>query len=193
MRKPFFSRKAVAILSVALLAASLYPLFHIALYNHPFYDDLGYSLLTHPAWRETGSVFSVVAAAWRNTVGIRQTWQGWYTAAFISAMQPGVFGEGLYPAATFLLLGAFLLALGFFLWQIIGKLFRAGRPSFWICFSGLAFLMVQFVPNAAEAFFWFNSGAIYTLMYALSLVAAGLWIRLSLCGKRTTLSSMEGQ
>lgn len=177
-KKPFsLSRKTVAWLSLAALLISLLPLYAIAIYNHPFYDDFGFSLLTHDAWRETGRVTEVLAAAWRNMVGTHQTWQGRYTASFISSMQPAIFGEGHYWITTFLLLTSFLAALGFFLWQMLRKALRVDLSTFSIIFASLAFLMVQFLPDVTEAFFWFNGGVGYTLFHSLMLLAAGLWLR----------------
>ena len=45
------------------------------LFNHPFYDDFGFSIKTHAAWRDTGSLGATVAAAWDNTLGTRNTWE----------------------------------------------------------------------------------------------------------------------
>ena len=175
------SHKALAWVCALLLALSLLPLLVLSLYNHPFYDDFGFSIKTHAAWRDTGRVEAVLAAAWENTVGIRQTWQGMYTASFISAMQPGLFGEGHYWITTFFLLTAFLLALAFFLWQALRKGLGLDLPSFWIAFAGLAFVTVHFLPDPTEAFFWFNGGVGYAFMYSLALVTMGLWLRLERC------------
>jgi hypothetical protein len=176
---PFaLSRKALAWISVWLLVLSILPLYAISFYNHPFYDDFGFSLLTRDAWQESGSFAAVLDAAWRNTVGIRQTWQGMYTASFISAMQPGIYGEGHYWIATAVLLTGFLLALAFFLWQTLRRGLGVDLSSFWIAFSGLASLMIHFIPDVTEAFFWFNGGVGYTLMACFALVAAGLWLRM---------------
>ena len=60
MAKRSLSRRAVAWLSVLLLLVSVLPLYAQALYNHSFYDDLGFSLLTRAAWEQTGSVFAVL-------------------------------------------------------------------------------------------------------------------------------------
>ena len=115
MRRLSLSRRAVAWLCALLLLLSILPLYALALYNHAFYDDFGFSLLTRDAWMQTGQPLAVVEAAVRNTVGIRQTWEGTYATSFISALQPAVFGDGAYWVTTFLLLTVFLVAVWVFM------------------------------------------------------------------------------
>jgi len=172
-----FTHKQIAWLCAALLAVSLIPLYGISFFTHPYYDDFGFSILTHAAWRDTGSVGAVIAAAWRNTVGIRQTWQGMYTSSFLCALQPGLFGEGFYWIATFLLLSGLLASTGFFVWQLLRKSLGAGRAATLAAWCCLAFLLVQFAPAPDEAFFWYNGGVTYTLMWCLLLLTSALWLR----------------
>ena len=62
------SRRTVAWLCALLLVISILPMYALALYNHAFYDDFGFSLLTRNAWQQTGSDFAVLEAAVRNTI-----------------------------------------------------------------------------------------------------------------------------
>lgn len=172
------SRKHLVLLCVTVLIVSLLPLYGISVYSHPFYDDFGFSIRTHAAWRETGSVGQVVSAAWENTVGIRQTWEGTYTTSFLGALQPALFGESLYWITTLLLLTSLLLALWLFLRQALFHGLKTDWATLVTAFCFLAFLMVHFVPDPAEAFFWYNGGTAYTLMWALMLSCAALWMKL---------------
>ena len=104
-------RRTVAWLCVLLLLISILPMYALALYNHAFYDDLGFSLLTHAAWQQSGSVAAVLEAAVRNTVRIRQTWEGTYTTSFISAFSPPV-RRGAYWITTLILLTCFCCRYG---------------------------------------------------------------------------------
>ena len=115
------THRQIAWFCAAMLGLSLLPLYGISFYNHPYYDDFGFSILTHAAWRETGNVGRVIAAAWNNTASIRQTWQGMYTPSFLCALQPGIFGESGYWVSAFLLLSGLLASTGFFTWQILRK------------------------------------------------------------------------
>ncbi|NLI21885.1 MAG: hypothetical protein GX418_10100 [Clostridiales bacterium] len=185
IRKLSLSRRAVAWLCALLLAAGVLPMYALALYNHAFYDDFGFSLLTRNAWQSAGSVLAVLEAAVRNTVGIRQTWEGTYATSFLSTFQPAVFGEGAYWVTTFLLLTVFLLAVWFFLRQTLKGIYGMDRASVTATFGILGFVLVQFVPDAAEAFYWFNGGVAYTLLWAILLLWAGVWLRLERAAKRS--------
>ncbi|HNW85732.1 MAG TPA: hypothetical protein PLP25_02765 [Candidatus Limiplasma sp.] len=169
-------RRTLAWLCALLLLLSVLPLYALALYNHSFYDDLGFSLLTRAAWQQTGSLAAVLEAAVRNTVGIRQTWEGTYTTSFLSALQPSVFGEGAYWITTFLLLTCFLLAVGYFLRQTLSGLYGMDRTTVVTAYGILGFVLVQFVPDAAEAFYWYNGGVAYTLLWSVMLLEAGVWL-----------------
>ena len=171
------SRRAVMWLCLLLLVAGTLPMYTLSFYNHAFYDDMGFSLLTRDAWTGTGSLLSVLEAAWRNTTGIRNTWEGTYTSSFLSTLQPAVFGEGLYFVTTFVLLTLLLLALLFFLWQTLRGALGMDRAGVLAAFGALGFVLTQFVPSAAEGFFWFNGGVAYTLLWSLLLAATGLWVR----------------
>ena len=96
--------QALAWLCVALLLLSLMPLYALSFYNHACYDDFGFSIRTHAAWRDTGSLLETLRAAAENTAVIRGTWEGTYTTSFISALQPALFSENLYWLSTALLL-----------------------------------------------------------------------------------------
>ena len=178
MKNASLSRKLLAALSLLLLLFSLLPLYGIAFYNHPFYDDFGFSLRTRAAWLQTSSLPSVLKAAWQNTTGIRHTWEGTYTTSFISALQPGIFGESYYWIATFFLLTSLLLSLLYFLRQTLYHGLKLDTASFLTIFSLTAFVMVQFVPDPSEAFFWFNGGVAYSFGWALSLCYLGGWLSL---------------
>ncbi len=178
MKKPLsLSRRAVAWLCLLMLLLGILPLYAQALYNHSFYDDLGFSLLTRGAWEGTGNLFAVLEAGVRNTLGIRNTWEGTYSTSFISAFQPALFGEGAYWATTFVLLTVFLLAVWYFLRQTLHGVYGIDSAGVAAAFGILGFVLTQFVPDAAEAFFWFNGGVAYTLLWAVMLFTAGLWLR----------------
>ncbi|MBR5547509.1 MAG: hypothetical protein IKU70_11090 [Clostridia bacterium] len=182
--KQRLSNRTLAWLCVAALLFSLLPLYALSFYNHACYDDFGFSILTHDAWRSSGSWLETVRAAVQNTVGIRQTWEGTYATSFISALQPAVSGEHLYWLTTLILLSFFLCSLHFFLKQMLVRVLKADRSTFWMAFCAVAFVMIQFVPDLSEAFFWFNGGVAYTLMWSFMVLRMGVWVRFAHAEKK---------
>lgn len=177
--KQRLSSRTLVWLCVAALLVSLLPLYALSFYNHACYDDFGFSILTHDAWRDSGSWLETIRAAVENTIGIRQTWEGTYATSFISALQPAVSGEHLYWLTTLVLLSFFLLSLWFFLRQMLVRVLQADKTTYWMAFCSLAFVMIQFVPDLSEAFFWFNGGVAYTLMWSFMVLRLGVYVRMA--------------
>ena len=182
--KQRISNRFLVWLCVAALLLSLLPLYALSFYNHACYDDFGFSILTHDAWRDSGSWMQTIRAAIANTAGIRHTWEGTYATSFISALQPAVSGEHLYWLTTLVLLSFFLLSLGFFLTQMIRRVLKADRTTCWLAYCSVAFVMIQFVPDLSEAFFWFNGGVAYTLMWSFMVLRLGVWVRMTQAGSQ---------
>lgn len=175
------SDRMLAVLCVLLLVMSLVPLYVLALYNHPFYDDFGFSIRIHHVWNETGSVLEAVKEAWQNMQDTRQTWQGNYTATFLSGIQPGVFNEGLYFLTTFILLTSLVVGYSALYAAGMRKLLGVGWPAVIQMTSLLLFVMIQMTPAVDEAYFWFNGGIGYTFSYALFALSLGVCIHLWCC------------
>ena len=177
-RKGNLHIRLLAAFCVLLLAAGVIPLYAISFCNHPYYDDYGFSTATRQVWLATGDPLQVLAQAFRSAQGVRNTWQGTYTGTFLSNIQPGLFSESLYWVTTAILLTAFLLCFGFLLQTVFRRVLGAGRPETLAISSLALLLMTQFLPEADEAFFWFNGGIGNTFIYSLLALAAALWIRL---------------
>ena len=171
-------RRGLLWLSVAALVLGALPLYAISLYNHPYYDDYGFSAKAHQAWRDTGSVGAVLRAAWESALETRQSWQGTYTGTLLSNVQPGIFSERLYFIGTFVLLTAFIACFLYFFAVVFGRL-GMDRTGRWTLGCLAVTLMIQFMPDAGEAFFWFNGGIGNTFIYSLMALAAALMVRLA--------------
>ena len=129
-------------LCVAALLLSLLPLYTLSFYNHASYGDLGQSLLTRSVWRESNSWLETIGAAAQNAAGSRE---GAYATAFLTALQPTVANGQLYWLTTLILLSFFLISLHFFLKQVLVRILGTDAHTYWIAFSCVAFVMIQFV------------------------------------------------
>jgi len=164
-------------LCVLALILSTLPLYAVSFYNHPYYDDFGFSASVHQAWKDTGSMKEVFQAAMDSAAHTRRFWQGTYTGTILSNLQPGLFSESLYWIGNWFLLTALIACVAFFLHTAFAKL---GLES-WArtSLSSLALMVIiQFMPDVGEAFFWFNGGIGNTFIYALLALTAALCIRL---------------
>jgi len=171
------AQRIFAWLCVLALIVSTLPLYAISFYNHPYYDDFGFSASVHQAWKDTGSLKDVFLAAMDSATHTRQFWQGTYTGTILSNLQPGLFAENLYWIGNWFILTALIACVAFFLHTAFAKLGleRWARVSL---SSLMLMLIIQFMPDVGEAFFWFNGGIGNTFVYALLALAAALCIRL---------------
>ena len=170
-------QKVFACLCVLVLFLSTLPLYAIAFHNHPYYDDFGFSAAVHQAWKQTGDWGETFSAALDSARETRQYWQGNYTGTLLSNLQPGLFSENLYWIGNWFILTSLIAGVAFLMNTAFEKLGleRWARVSL----SSLALLiMIQFMPDVGEAFFWFNGGIGNTFIYALLAAMTAFCIRL---------------
>ena len=117
------------IAALAVLLALTLPLLALAPYAVPAADDYSYGTQTHLAWRESGSVPAAVAAAGRTAVRTWHGWQGTFSAVFLMALQPAVFGERLYAITPYLMLASLFAGVFSLCLVLYGEVFRLGRES----------------------------------------------------------------
>jgi len=165
-------------LCLAVLVVTTLPLYGISLYNHPYYDDYNFAMSVRRVWKETGSLGDTFAAALESARNTRQTWQGTYTGTLFSNLQPGLFSEDLYWIANFFLITAMVLGFGFFFCTVFAKLGLGKHDRTSLSCLALT-VMIQFMPDVGEAFYWFNGGVgnvfIYSLMMLFAALAIHLW------------------
>ncbi len=166
----------IAWVCVAAMLVSTLPLYVISFYNHPYYDDYGFSAQVHQTWKETGSLGLVLRSAIESAQSTRQHWQGTYTGTILSNLQPGLFGENLYWIANVFLLTAFILCFAFF-FKTVFEILGMDRQERMMLVSLCLMLMIQFMPDVGEAFYWFNGGVGNTFIYSLLALAAALMVR----------------
>jgi len=170
-------QKIFACLCVLALFLSTLPLYAIAFDNHPYYDDFGFSASVHQAWKRTGDWGETLSAALASARETRQNWQGTYTGTLFSNLQPGLFSEDMYWIGNWFILTALIVCVAFLMNTAFEKLGleRWARVSL----SSLApMIMIQFMPDVGEAFYWFNGGIGNTFIYALLALTTAFCIRL---------------
>ncbi len=161
----------------AVLLISLIPLLDLARYSHSCADDYSYGLLTHQAWVNSHDLFAVLRAACQKVALNYMDWQGSFSAMFIFALQPAIFGEQFYWIGTWVLLGSLIFGTVFLCRSFFGKLL--GKMDLGMLFSGLLLLLqIQLMPSPVNSLYWWNGASYYTLFYSLMLVQMGMCIRL---------------
>ena len=147
----------------------LIPLLLIGQYNHPSADDFIYGLHTARIWSETLSLPQTLHAAVQQVQEVYMTWQGTFSAVFLMALQPAVFGEAMYRWTSVILLSSLIIATALFLKVLLIDYFGADRWSWLLISMTTLTAMLQFVYAPVESFYWYNGGIYYSFFYSLSL------------------------
>lgn len=165
------------IAALAVLLALTLPLLALAPCAVPAADDYSYGTQTHRAWQESGSVPAAVAAAGRTAVRTWHGWQGTFSAVFLMALQPAVFGERLYAITPYLMLASLFAGVFSLCLVLYGEVFRLGRESAATVAAVICGLCAALIPSAVQGLFWYNGAVYYVLFYGLWLIACALGIR----------------
>ncbi len=172
MKKILESQKILAALgAVGMLVIVCVPLLIIAGYNYPQGDDLGYSASVHRLAEGGAPFWSLL---WEAAAKARDTWSSWqgsFSACFLMALQPGVFGERFYGLGTWILIGSLLASELMLCRRIFGK--RADRLSLVTLWALACLMQILFIPYLNEGFYWYNGSVYYTFFYSLSLFLCG--------------------
>lgn len=169
--------KSQTILAICILILSIIPIVAIGPYLHQFADDYVFELQStrldrHPFIR------ACIQAAWDESMHIYQTWQGTYSACFLMALQPGIFGK--YWLVPIILLGGLVLSTYTLGYTVLRRLLHISKLEYAFVSTLFVLMTVQFVWSFYDAFFWYNGAMYYTLYYSLSLFLASLLIEFHL-------------
>ena len=169
---------AVGVSSVLALVAVLVPLVLISRYNHSYADDWHYGVWAHLALEDSGgNVLLALVTALEQVGKAWFEWQGTYSAIFLMAFEPGIFGEQWYVLAAPLVMASLVAGTLYFTHAVLVRLLHAER-GVWIGVS-CAVLVVQLLLQVSpvEGIFWYNSAVYYTTYHAAMLALLGVLAR----------------
>lgn len=169
---------------MVILALSILPVLWIGQYLHPFADDYVFGADVYQVWNETHSSIACVKAAWNVSMNMYHTWQGTYTACFLMALQPGVFGQ--YWLSPIILLFSLMGSTYTLLYMVMRRILNVPLSEFLFISTLFVLLTIQFTSSYYDAFFWYNGAMYYTLFYSMSL-----WLASLLIGYQLTHSKLK--
>lgn len=161
-----------------LLAITMIPMIYISQYVWPCADDFEMGLGTKAALEQTGSLWEVLKEAARFAGYKYENWQGTFSAIFLMALQPGIWGDEYYGIGAVIVIVCLLVSVFVLTYVLMRKLAKCTR-SVWLILCTLplwAWLMR--VMYTEEAFYWWN-GAFYYVGFhscAMLMTAAALCV-----------------
>ena len=157
--------KIVTSVAIVILILSILPILWIGQYLHPFADDYVFGAEVYKTWNHTHSFLACIEGAWNVTTTMYHTWQGTYSACFLMALQPGVFGH--YWLGPIILLFSLVSSTYTLLYMIIRKLLHASMIEYYFISTLFVIMTVQFTWSYYDAFYWYNGAMYYTLFYSM--------------------------
>ncbi len=168
----------LCILAAAVFVLLLIPILAASFSAHTVNDDYNFAWRVYHAVRGGSGPIGILAAAVQETVYIWQIWQGTFSAVFLFSLSPGAFSERAYALTTWILLGSLIIATSYCVHTVVRQKLHGSRAeSALICASVLT-VSVSFVPDKAEAYYWWNGAVYYTFFYALSLILGAVVLQL---------------
>ncbi len=171
LNEKFFSWFMLAIIIICFIPIYLY-----AYYTVPLADDFCMAGPSYRAWIETGSMWQVIAVAWKESVYQYMTWAGEYICMFLQALPIGLGDYRLYFLSSWVIVSIFIFSVYY-----AGKVFlkdylKASTQKSFIITSILLLYMVTFLPEVYDAFYWYTTSVSYTLSFAVKLMlVAGIF------------------
>ncbi len=159
--------KWLAVLFLCLLCVALLPIFRLAYYAFPWYDDYIYSVHVKPYLQEYGSWQGALLGAFYVVRNKWHVWQGTYSSIFMMALMPEIFGKGLYCIGLIFSI-SFFAAAGITLVKVLSRNLLKMKWHKQISTAVLVILMmIELIYTAQQGIFWYNSAVHYTFMHGM--------------------------
>ena len=186
--------RVLAALLLLAVVGSLLPLIIAGAYDVPSNDDYSFAVDAHLAYRKTGSVWQAMKGAFGQTVTSYWNWQGTYSAIFLMALQPAVFGFHFYRITPFLMLLSLLIGISSLMISIFDRVFRCGKTIGLTSAAIAVLLCIQMMPSPVEGLYWYNGAIYYTFFHGVAMLSFSLlieYVSVGGKGKWTALVLLE--
>jgi hypothetical protein len=171
-------RKVMVVLTTLVLVVALMPLYRLAMYTAPRYDDFGYGkyLAQHVMHGVGPRLFW--DAGYNTAYTMRFAWQGTYSSIFMMALMPGGINTDLYWIGPVLVITAITLGCLALVYTLCRCLLGARRSDAWIASVFVTLAIVEMIHTAQQGFFWYNAAVHYTFMHGMLFLLVAVMIRL---------------
>ena len=165
--------------TLCALLACVVPLLLISRYNHSYADDWHYAVPVHQALEAGGGLLEALWAAVVQAAETFFSWQGTYSAIFLMALEPGVFGEQWYVIAAPLVLALLVWGNCYLARDLLGKCAGLPTPGWLSVAAVVTCVELCIMVSPVEGVFWYNSALYYTGYQAIAQILAVQVLRLA--------------
>ena len=170
------SREALAKWCKVLFVLMLIPLVLVALYNYPADDDFAYTAEASVTWVRTHSPIATIKAILAKMTSDYLTHFGLFMHPIFNATNALIFDLNLYFLNNWYMLALVCLLCGYLLKGVLVHWLGADKSTFWIVYTALMILVLQFMPCIGEGVYW-HAGSNHTFSALMLLALLGLLTR----------------
>ena len=184
----------ILLLLLAALVLLTVPVLKIAEYTIPTADDFSFSIQTHTAFLNGEGLNGMILGALDKTAEVYKTWQGSFTAVFLMAFQPSIWGFRMYRITTYVMVLPLIASVFLLSDRVYSGVFQIRRNLSAVLAAFAAIICTQFLPDAHQGFYWYNASVYYTLTFSVMLSYFSCMIGYLVFGKwwRILLMSLMG-
>lgn len=168
MKKRSILWKYIVYIYLFLLLFSIAPILIQSQYTFPHADDYTFGLNAHLGWINDKSLLSVLNGACKTVKQFYFGWQGGYSGIFTMALQPGIWGNSIYPVTTVLVVCLFVYG-NYRLIGSISRIIKLRRIDSIIILALILFYSFHWMPSVLHGVYWYNGAIYYTGFYSIAL------------------------
>ncbi len=166
------------LLGLALLVA-LIPVYRLALYTTPYYDDFNYANSVKIIWEGSHSVWKILKeAAWVSKITY-YSWQGTYFSVFLMSLMPSVFGIKCYWLGIFFIITVLVVGIFYGNYVIYRKIFGGEKITSLIISEIVLLAVIEFFHSAQQGIYWYNGAVHYTFAHAFMFIFLAMVVNYS--------------
>ncbi len=170
--------KIVAAGAVSLLVLLLAPLYRIAFYTAPWYDDYIMGLFTKNFLVQERSLYSALQGALYCAKTQWYAWQGTFSSTFLMSLMPAVWGDDQYFWGALFLLTIFLAAAFVFVGVLVRDVFGGDKYSCIVIQAITTAMLFVLIHTPQAGFYWYNAGVHYVGMHSFAMLFTAAFIKL---------------
>lgn len=164
------------IVLLIIFCISIFPMLFLGVYAYPQADDFAFSGNTHNAWINNHSIIEVIKQAVLTSIFYWEKWAGTFSSVFFFALQPEAFCNRGYVIVPFLFIGMLSASIWLMVNTIMTRILKFNSNTSRTVTSFVLIYVIWNMPNACQAFYWYNSAAHYILSFSMMLVTTSIII-----------------
>lgn len=182
------SEKLIALGALAVLAVMLLPLLRLCFYSVPWYDDYAYAGYVTTGYSDAPvTLWDAIRGAWSAVVDEWIHWEGTYTAIFMGALVPIIWGEEWYFLGPMFLILFLTISVMVLVRTFLHNVLRSDAWTNLALQAGCSVMVVMFIYSAQRGFYWYDGGVFYVGMSSFLMLLLAALIKLMTAEKKTSV------